>query len=268
MQQVMFGMRIVGPAVAAFLVATFGPVSCYLLDSASFVGSALLIASLVLLKPASAANNRGGRPTLARVLTDMRQGVDFILHHAGLLFVILALASGMFLIGCFGPLIAVYVRDSLHASTTVFGWASALVGVGMLLGINSLTAFVRNVKSATLVYAGLAGIAAGLLLLGLAAHIATALVGNFVIGFAVAGIVIPSQTLLQQETPPELLGRVGSTVMSVIFVAQISGLVLSGMVASRVGVRKVFLACAVLVGIVIAVGRLWMEPKAAAASVA
>jgi len=90
--------------------------------------------------------------------------------------------------------------------------------------------------------------------------------GNFVIGFAVAGIVIPSQTLLQQETPPALLGRVGSTVLSVIFAAQISGLTLSGMVASRIGVRNVFVACAVLVAILIAVGRLWMEPKDAAAT--
>jgi MFS transporter, DHA3 family, macrolide efflux protein len=44
MQQVMFGMRILGPAVAAFLVSSFGPTSCYLGDSASFVISALLIA--------------------------------------------------------------------------------------------------------------------------------------------------------------------------------------------------------------------------------
>src|SRR3984957_12577410 len=50
MQQVMFGMRIVGPAIAAFMVASFGAVSCYVLDSASFVGSALIIFSVPFLK--------------------------------------------------------------------------------------------------------------------------------------------------------------------------------------------------------------------------
>src|ERR1700722_13438107 len=49
MQQVMFIMRIVGPAIAAFMVASFGAVSCYLLDSASFVGSALIIFSVPFL---------------------------------------------------------------------------------------------------------------------------------------------------------------------------------------------------------------------------
>src|SRR5882757_4104947 len=55
MQQVMFGMRIVGPAIASFMVASFGPVSCYVLDSVSFVGSALLIASVTFLKPSTHA---------------------------------------------------------------------------------------------------------------------------------------------------------------------------------------------------------------------
>jgi MFS family permease len=38
MQQVMFGMRIIGPAIAAFMVAYLGAASCYVLDSVSFVG--------------------------------------------------------------------------------------------------------------------------------------------------------------------------------------------------------------------------------------
>src|SRR3984893_2429511 len=55
MQQVMFGMRIIGPAIAAFMVAYLGAASCYVLDSVSFVGSACLIASVVFLKPEKAA---------------------------------------------------------------------------------------------------------------------------------------------------------------------------------------------------------------------
>ncbi|MDP9122278.1 MAG: MFS transporter [Acidobacteriota bacterium] len=265
MQQVMFGMRILGPAVAAFLVGAFGPISCYLADSASFVGSALLIASVAFnLPPKAPPQPVPGAPqpaALARIWIDMKQGIDFIAHHASLLFVILALASGMFVIGCFGPLIAVYVRDNLHSSTRVFGLASALIGVGMLVGINLLTAVAKNLKSSTLVYSGLAGIAAGLTFLAATAHVWSTFLGNFVIGLAVAGIVIPSQTLIQQETPPPLMGRVGSTVMSLVFTAQISGLLLSGVLAASIGVRQVFAVCAVLLAVLIAVGRLWMEPK-------
>jgi len=132
-QQVMFGMRIIGPAMAAFVVASFGAHACYIADSISFLASGCLISTLHLTKPAaSALLDSEAAPSPAKrgfgsILTDMRAGIQFILHHAGVLFVILALAAGMFVIGCFGPLIAVYVRDSVHASTRVFGVASAMI---------------------------------------------------------------------------------------------------------------------------------------------
>jgi MFS transporter, DHA3 family, macrolide efflux protein len=264
MQQVMFGMRIIGPAIAAWLVATFGARVCYLADSASFIGSALLIASVPFVaqpKPTPATHAPTEQSALARIWTDMKQGINFIFHHAGLLFVILAMASAMFVVGCFGPLIAVYVRDSLHASANVFGIASALIGAGMLIGINALNALAKNVKNTVLVYAGLSGIALGLLFLTLLTHVWSTMLGDFIIGVAIAGIIIPAQTMMQQETPPALMGRVGSTMMSLIFGAQILGLILSGILANQIGVRYVFAVCAALLATLIIVGRLWMEPK-------
>ncbi len=49
MQQVMFGMRIVGPAIASFMSPLLEQKAVTLLDSASFVGSALIIASVPFL---------------------------------------------------------------------------------------------------------------------------------------------------------------------------------------------------------------------------
>jgi DHA3 family macrolide efflux protein-like MFS transporter len=268
MQQVMFGMRIVGPAIAAFMVATFGAISCYVLDSASFVGSALIIFSVPFLKAASTPSpsappspNAEGHSALGRVWLDMKQGINFILHHAALLFVILAMAAGMFVIGCFGPLIAVYVRDSLHASTKFFGVSSAMIGLGMLVGINGLNAFGKKLSNTLLVYSGLFGMAIGLCILTVLPHLWSTIVGNLIIGFSVAGIIIPAQTLFQQATPPELMGRVGSTFMSIIFTAQILGLIASGILAKHTGVRHVFALCAILLIVLMSIGKLWMEPK-------
>jgi MFS family permease len=270
MQQVMFLCRIAGPTIAALLVASFGPRSCYYADAASFLGSACLIASVTLTRPqqvaAAATLQQQEKKGLASIWSDMKQGIGFIVHHAGLLFVILALASGMFVIGCFGPLIAVYVRDILHASTRVFGAASGMIGLGILIGINALNAFGKKLSNTLLVYTGLGGIAAGLWMLTLLGQVWSTIVGDFLIGLAVAGIIIPTQTMIQQETPPALMGRVGSTVMSVIFTAQIVGLVASGVLAEHVGVRQVFALCAVLLALLIVAGRLFMEPKGEAAA--
>ncbi len=268
-QQVMFGMRIIGPAIAAFMVAYLGAASCYVLDSVSFVGSACIIASVVFLKPEKAAPNPVATiqdaSALGKIWLDMKQGISFIIHHAALLFVILAMAAGMFVIGCFGPLIAIYVRDSLHASTKMFGIVSPMIGLGMLLGINGLNTFGKKLSNTLLVYSGLCGIAIGLVILTVLPHVWSTLVGNFIIGIAVAAIIVPAQTLFQQATPPELLGRVGSTFMSIIFAAQIAGLVLSGVLTHYFGVRRVFALCAVMLVVLMAVGKLWMEPEPQAA---
>ncbi len=273
MQQVMFGMRIIGPAIAALLVASFGPKVCYIADSASFVASGCLIASLAISRPKAAAQaaevlgeDKPQPSGISRILADMRVGISFIVHHAGILFVMLSMASGMFVLGCFGPLIAVYVRDSLHASTRIFGVASAMIGIGMFVGVNALTILAKKIRNTILVYSGLAGIAVGLCILTFLMHIGTTFVATLIIGFAVAGIVVPATTMMQQETPHELMGRVGSTFMSLVFTAQISGLILSGLVANRLGVRHVFGLCAILLVALIVIGRLWMEPKHAPAA--
>jgi DHA3 family macrolide efflux protein-like MFS transporter len=284
MQQVMFVMRIVGAPVAITIVNVLGARTCYGVDALSFVASGSLIFSVALAvssspkAPGAAPGTAGVAPgeagAIARIFTDMKQGALFILHHAALLFVIVALSAGMFVMGCFGPLIAIYVRDTLHASSKLFGVVSPAIGVGLLIGVNALNAFAKRIANTTQVYGGLGGIAVGTGLLFVAplfafavpgTHLATAIVvtifGCFLIGFACAGIIVPSQTLIQQETPAALMGRVGSTTMSAIFSAQIAGLLLSGVLAERTSVRSVFGICTIMLVVLMLAGKLWMEPK-------
>lgn len=264
MQLAMMGIRIVGPAAAGVIVASFGASVCYALDGLSFVASACLIGSVAILRPPAAAPAGGGpaRSRTHQVLHDMLEGFRFILRHRAVLFVVLAMAAGLFTIGCFGPLIAIYVRESLHASTRSFGMVSAMVGVGMLLGTQGFRIIAMRLDNDVMVLFGLAGIGAGVLLLGAVPHIAAALAATFVIGFAFAGIIVPAQTLLQRETPHTLMGRISSTVMSVVFFAQLLGLVASGILAQLLGVRPVFFLCAALAGALAAASRVILRHPA------
>jgi len=272
MQQVMMGMRIVGGPLAATLVHYLGPHFCYGADSLSFVASGTLIATLALTLPAKSAvvappATDGSavvvnEPTgLRRIWSDMKQGISFIWHHAALLFVILALASGMFVLGCFGPLIAVYVRDILHAPETTFGKTSPMIPLGMVFGMNLIMKLAKTQKATVLVYFGLAGIGVGTLLLALLPHLYAMIPGLILIGFAAAAIIVPAQTLIAQETPPPMMGRVGSTVMSCIFTAQILGLILSGILTEFISVRQIFALCTLMLVLLVLIGKLFMEPK-------
>ena len=266
MQQVMMGMRIVGGPIATGLVSALGPRFCYGVDSISFVASATLIATLAISIPTAAPGAHAASAIeeelsgLRRIGRDMKQGISFIVHHAAVFFVIMSLAAGMFVIGCFGPLIAVYVRDNLHGTKGTFGLTSPMIPLGMVLGMNLIVKLSKSKKAATLVYYGLGGIGVGTLLLALFPHLYATIPGLFIIGFSAAAIIVPAQTLIAQETPPAMMGRVGSTVMSAIFSAQILGLILSGVLTEHISVRGVFGLCTAMLVILTIIGKLWMEP--------
>ena len=264
MQQVMMGMRIVGGPIATGLVSALGPRVCYGVDSLSFVASATLIATLAISIPSAASTTTTALDQeftgLRRIGSDMKQGINFILHHAAVFFVIMSLAAGMFVLGCFGPLIAVYVRDNLHGAKGTFGLTSPMIPLGMVLGMNLIVKLSKSRKASTLVYFGLGGIGVGTLILALLPHLYATIPGLFIIGFAAAAIIVPAQTLIAQETPPPMMGRVGSTVMSAVFSAQILGLILSGVLTQHISVRDVFALCSAMLVALIVVGKLWMEP--------
>jgi MFS transporter, DHA3 family, macrolide efflux protein len=266
MQMAMMGVRIIGPAAAGALVSAFGPNICYAVDVASFVISAALIGSVAIVRPPAPARAASeATNSVHGVIHEMGEGMRFIFHHAALSFVVLAMAAGLFTIGCFGPLIAIYVREWLHAKAGTFGVVSAMVGVGMLVGMPLVRRLSAQMSNSVLVLSGLAGVGVGALLLGALPFVAAALMATFTMGFAFAGIIVPAQTLMQQETPHTLMGRISSTVMSVVFFAQLLGLILSGVLAQLIGVRAVFFLCAVIAWVLTGCGRLLLSSRAAAA---
>jgi len=263
MQLAFMGSRIVGPATAGAIVAAFGPAICYGLDMVSFLASALLIASVAIRRPpptAAAAESSSNR--IHGIWIDMRQGMRFILHHGAILYAVFAMAAAMMITGCFGPLIAIYVRDTLLASERTFGLVSGMIGVGLLVGAQIVRKLTAHVSDNTLVLSGLAGIGGGVLLLGAVPHVAASLLGTFVIGFAFGAIMVPAQTLIQRETPHDMLGRVGSTNASIIFLGQVVGLAFSGVLAETIGVRMVFFLCAALAIATAAAGRVFLHTRA------
>jgi MFS family permease len=256
MQVAMMGTRVVGPAAAGALVAAFGPNICYAVDFVSFLVSAALISSVAILRPPAPAKTESANSRVHAILIDMGEGMRFIFHHAAISFVVMAMAAGMFVIGCFGPLIAIYVREWLHAQAGVFGLVSAMVGTGMMVGVPLVRRLAGTLSNSTLVLSGLAGVGVGALILGAVPWVSASMLGCFTLGFAFAGVIVPAQTLLQQETPHALMGRISSTTMSVVFFSQLVGLLLSGLLADAFGVRAVFLLCAVLAWMLTGAGKL------------
>jgi MFS family permease len=264
MQQIMQVIRIISPALAGTMVATLGEQTIYLIDSASFLFSAAMIASIVIEREQSPTNQQSN--TVGSILSELGAGMKFIFTHASISFVMISLAAGMFAISSFGPLIAVYVRDYLHASEAVFGVINTLIGVGMIIGTFCINRFAATRSKSRLVVEGLLGIGLSVALMAAFTNIPVAALGNFGIGFGAAFIMIPSQTLIQQETPMELVGRVSSSVWSLLSVAQLFGLALSGSLAQKLGIITLFYLSAALLALIAIFGHFHLQNKAQVSS--
>ncbi len=196
---------------------------------------------------------------------DFLAGNKFIFTHAGLAFVFIAMAMAMFVLGSFSPLISIYIRDSLAAGPKTFGIISAMVGVGLIAGTQLMNRLSKRSKPHVVV-GGLLALGIGVGLLGLFHNLPMAALSTFTMGFGIAFVWVPAQTMSQQETPPAMVGRVSSSFMSLISLAQVLGLLLSGLLAQRLGIRPLFLTSAGVLALIAGAGYLMVQGRTSAAA--
>lgn len=150
----------------------------------------------------------------------------------------------------------------LHAGTVIYGAISAMVGVGLIAGTSAARRAAKDRPMVNVVLAGLLALGGGAALLGAFRSSATAALSTFAIGAGIATVIVPAQTLTQKETPPPMMGRVSSTFLSLFSLAQVLGLLLSGVLATRLGIRQLFLGCGAGLALLAAAGWTWLKPRA------
>src|SRR3954451_24994427 len=248
MSQAIQGSQIIAPSISGSLVQVVGANACFLLDALSFFFSAAMIPTLTIHR------ERTDAPKATSVLKSMSDGFRFILSHSTISFVIISMTAGMFAVRCFGALLSVYVRDVLSSTPAAFGALNPLIGVGMIIGTQSITRFARHIPRQNLVVYGLSCMGVAVLFTAVFGRIATTGLGMLAIGFGAAFIFVTSQTLMQQETPKDLLGRVTSSVMSLMAFSQVIAMLLAGPVAEQAGIRNLYFGSAVMLLCIGAIG--------------
>jgi DHA3 family macrolide efflux protein-like MFS transporter len=257
MTQAIQGAQIISPSIAGLLVERVGADACFLLDTVSFVVSAALVASLTIKRETAAPAARA-----AGVWSSLMQGLRFIFTHRAISFVLISMASGMFAVRCFGSLLSVWVRDVLRRDAETFGLLNTLIGIGMITGTQMVRKLSGRVAPERLVSLAVAGMGVAVAVTAIFSEIVSAVVGMLALGICAAFIIITSQTLMQHETPSEMLGRVSSSMMSTMAVAQVLAMFVAGPVAERAGLHKLYYGSAVMLAAVSGVGLLQLRRRA------
>jgi predicted MFS family arabinose efflux permease len=241
MSQAIYGGQIIAPSISGLMVDFAGAKTCFLLDAVTFFVSAGLISSLTITRDPTAPASAPAHPFVS-----LMQGLRFVLTHRAISFVMISMASGMFAVRCFGALLSVWVRDVLLSSARTFGVLNTLIGVGMLGGGQLVRTLAKRIPPERLVSFAVAGMGVSVAVTALFTVTGAAAAGTLALGVCAALIVITSQTLMQQETPQEMLGRVSSSMMSMMAMAQVLGMFFAGPVAQLAGLRNLYFGSAVM----------------------
>ena len=248
-----------GFGVAGVLLLAWSPSVLLLLDAASFVMSALLIARLVSYRPAAHVP-RVDQPTAwwKHAIPDARTSLDIVLRvpaTRGL--ALLAWSVCFFSIG-YEALGAPLARDTGSAHWTV-GLLLAMQPLGSVIGAIFAVRIPRANRDRATNFLGLLCVAA--LLGGLAEPpLWILLVMGVLSGIGMAFGVFLSATFVQRVAP-EVRGRALGLVGSGLFISQGLGVLLAGSIASAVDAR---VAVGILgaAGTVSVVGILWVSSQA------
>ncbi|HEY2652421.1 MAG TPA: MFS transporter [Solirubrobacteraceae bacterium] len=198
--------RAIGPAVAGILIATVGDGVCFLVNAASFVA---VVTSLVIMDRAALTPS----PPAPRAKGQLREGFAYIRRTPDLAIPLLMMG----VVGCFTyefqVTLPVMASRGLHAGAAGFGFMTAAMGVGAVIGGLRLAARGKTGLLPLVIAAWGFGIAVALA--ALAPSLGFELVALALAGAASISFMATGNSTLQLGADPSMRGRV----MSLWFVA-------------------------------------------------
>ncbi len=234
---------VVGYPIAGLFVAFLGSALAlaFWLDALTFVASAILIATMAIPPVVRAA----GRASVGvrGVIEDLREGWRFLRSESVLLANTLQGAIAQVSVGTTIALTPVYAAQvlelgQLDASTT-YALLETAVGVGNLVGGFLVGLVGMRFARGRMVILGFVLYGACTAALGLTGNVPIAI--GLMAGCGVANMVyvIPSQTLFQERTPQELMGRVVSFRFALVTASMSAAMAVAGLLAAGIGISTV-----------------------------
>lgn len=232
---------IVVPALAGIVIALWGPEVILMADALSAVASALLIMRIRTdLRPTAVVE--GSSEKLWR---SIREGLRFIWASTTLRLATLGMAALTFAGGLAMGLLVVFFARALDAPQGALGVFFAAAAVGALLASLTLTRLRRRVGPGRLMVLAFLGFVPLLVLFAFVPAWVASLVIWTAWNFLRTLATINNITIRQEETPPELQGRVNMTGRMIALSGTPAGALVGGVLVEFVPIQVVFAMAAV-----------------------
>lgn len=196
--------RLIGPALAGLVIASWGVGAAFLINGASF---ATVLTSLFRMDPAAMSHHRteelSATPTRSSRASD---GLHYVWHHHEMRACLLIVA----VVGLFGQnfrvVLPLFASETFGAGAAAYGYLTAALGLGAVFGAlytaSQRTAAWRNMLVATIAF-GVTNVLAAL-----APSLGWAYVALVFLGVANISVNTLGRTLLMVHSPTTMHGRI------------------------------------------------------------
>jgi predicted MFS family arabinose efflux permease len=228
--------KILGPSAGGVIIGFIGIADCFLINALSFLA---LIFNLHLLElpPWEARTDRKS------IWADIKEGFMYVRSNRRI-FHIISISYVMAMFGApFNRFVPIFATNILHVGATGFGILMSAPGFGATMAALSLASVKKMRVGVRWICICVLGFALSLTLFAFSRSFVLSFVFLAMVGFCQIAERALSNTAIQIETPPNLLGRV----LSLFFMDRgmwSLGSILIGTAASAIGISWAFTVCA------------------------
>ncbi|MFL5800324.1 MAG: MFS transporter [Roseiflexaceae bacterium] len=236
--------RLIGAPLGGALTALLGLGSVVVLDSASFLLSALLIA-LVAVPSARRDHAASGpavapRSVLASVWSDLVAGLRLVVRERWLVGLFLAMGAVMLGQGITNALMVPFTNQVLHGDAQTFGWLVTVQGVGGLVGGLLIGRIGRLFSPGRIIAASACMLGAVIFVIVNFPLLWLVLALIALVGIPVVAFIVSETTLLQSGVDDAYRGRVFGAYGTMQALMLLIGMGLASALGDRVGIVPFF----------------------------
>lgn len=193
--------RMVGPAIAGFIIALWGGGICFTIDAVSYLG---VLGALLWVK----LPPRAERKVVPHPLHDLMDGIRYAWKHPAIRR-ILTLVPIIAFVGFAHTILApTFAKDVYHGDSRIFGFLNSATGIGSVIAGGYLSLRRSPKGLVTIIARGAVIGGVGLILAGLFHPVWCGLITFALAGAGGALVMVGGNTLLQTSVDDEKRGRV------------------------------------------------------------
>jgi MFS family permease len=193
--------KIIGPSLGGVLIGVIGVAGCLFVNAVSFV--AIIITLVVMEFPEIKGRSIEETPFWREV----KEGYQFLRGERRLCWVLL-LTYAVALVGTpYSRFLPVIATDVLHAGPTTFGLLLAAPGVGAVIAGLGIASFGRLRRRTHFVAMSVFAFSFSLIMFSFSRSLPFSILFLFLVGASNIAFRAVSNSIVQMESPPQLLGR-------------------------------------------------------------